>query len=149
MRHARLWGSFFTGITDYSFEIDDDGNPYWVVTTYKNNWGFSLPEADGILLIDAQTGETKRYGMDEIPSWIDRVQPEDFVINQIDNKGEYIHGVFNFLITRNSVLQREISLYIIMGAVTCLLALPVSVRMRVLSVFIWLIWLPKSQLCIK
>lgn len=96
VRHARLWGSFFTGITDYSFEIDDDGNPYWVVTTYKNNWGFSLPEADGILLIDAQTGETKRYGMDEIPSWIDRVQPEDFVINQIDNKGEYIHGVFNF-----------------------------------------------------
>lgn len=96
VRHARIWGSFFTGITDYSFEIDDDGNPFWVVTTYQNNWGFSLPEANGILLIDAQTGETKRYALDEIPSWIDRVQPEDFLIDQIDNKGEYIHGVFNF-----------------------------------------------------
>lgn len=96
VRHARIWGSFFTGITDYSFEIDDDGNPFWVVTTYRNNWGFSLPEANGILLIDAQTGETKRYALDEIPSWIDRVQPEDFLIDQIDNKGEYIHGVFNF-----------------------------------------------------
>lgn len=96
VRRARVWGSFFTGITDYSFEIDDDGNPYWVVTTYKNNWGFSLPEADGILLINAQTGEAKRYGMEEIPSWVDRVQPEDFVISQIDNKGEYVHGVFNF-----------------------------------------------------
>ena len=69
---------------------------YWVVTTYRNSWGFSLPEADGIILLDAQTGETHRYGLDEIPEWVDRVQPEDFIINQINNMGEYVHGVFNF-----------------------------------------------------
>ena len=95
-RHVRFGKGVLTGITDYSFELDDTGRPYWVVTTYRNLRGFALPEADGILLVDAQTGETQRYGMDEIPQWVDRVQPEDFVINQINNRGEYVHGIFNF-----------------------------------------------------
>ncbi len=95
-RKIRFSGGFFTGIDDFSFELDDTGRPYWVVTTYRNSWGFSLPEADGIILLDAQTGETHRYGLDEIPEWVDRVQPEDFIINQINNMGEYVHGVFNF-----------------------------------------------------
>lgn len=95
-RTARFKGSFFTGITDYSFELDDDGKPYWVVSTYKNICGFSLPEADGILLIDAETGSTEQYSLENVPEWIDRVQPEDFVLNQINNRGEYVHGIFNF-----------------------------------------------------
>ncbi|MGI5957893.1 MAG: hypothetical protein ACOX60_00555 [Massiliimalia sp.] len=95
-RHVRFGPGAWTGITDYSFELDDTGRPYWVVTTYKNLRGFALPEADGILLVDAQTGDIQQYGMDEIPEWVDRVQPEDFIINQINNQGEYVHGIFNF-----------------------------------------------------
>lgn len=96
VRTARFKGGLFDGITDYSFELDDTGRPYWVVTTYKNTCGFSLPEADGVLLVDAQTGETKKYSVDEVPEWIDRVQPENFIIEQINNKGQYVHGIFNF-----------------------------------------------------
>lgn len=95
-RYARLSAGLFTGITDYSFEIDDEGNPYWVLTTYKNSLGFVLPEATGVILVNAQNGDHERYSLDEVPEWVDRVQPEDFIINQIDNKGEYSHGVFNF-----------------------------------------------------
>ena len=95
-RTARFKGGLFDGITDYSFELDDSGHPYWVVTTYKNTCGFSLPEADGVLLVDAQTGETKKCSVEEVPEWIDRVQPEDFIIEQINNKGQYVHGIFNF-----------------------------------------------------
>lgn len=95
-RTARFKGGLFDGITDYSFELDDDGHPYWVVTTYRNTCGFSLPEADGVILVDAQTGDTQKYAMDEVPEWIDRVQPEDFILAQINNKGQYVHGIFNF-----------------------------------------------------
>lgn len=95
-RRIRFSIGAFKGITDYSFELDEDGKPYWVVTTYKNKRGFSLPEANGILLVDAQTGSIKSYDMENIPDWVDRVQPEDFVINQINNKGKYVHGIFNF-----------------------------------------------------
>jgi len=95
-RKVRLSGALFEGIADYSFELDDNGQPYWVVSTYKNKRGFSLPEATGVITLNASTGETVRYSMDNIPEWIDRVQPEDFIINQIDNQGKYVHGIFNF-----------------------------------------------------
>lgn len=95
-RKARFSGGFFTGITDYSFELDDQGKPYWVVTTYKNNVGFALPEANGVIVIDAQSGDSQQYAMNAIPQWVDRVQPEDFIIDQINNKGNYIKGIFNF-----------------------------------------------------
>lgn len=96
-RHVRLFnGGLFNGLTDYSFELNDDGEPFWVITMYKNNWLFSLPEAEGVLLVNASTGEGHKYGMDEIPEWIDRVQPEQFIMQQIANQGEYVHGFLNF-----------------------------------------------------
>ena len=95
-RKVRFGPGLMTGITDYSFELDDEGQPYWAISTYKNSRGFSLPEADGIILLNATTGQMDRYGMDEVPEWVDRVQPEDFVLAQIANRGNYVHGIFNF-----------------------------------------------------
>ena len=96
-RHVRLFGGgLFKGLTDYSFELDDDGVPYWVITTYKNRWLFNLPEATGVLTVNATTGETTQYTIDTLPEWVDRVQPESFVMNQIQNQGTYVHGIFNF-----------------------------------------------------
>ena len=95
-RKVRFGPGLMTGITDYSFELDDNGQPYWAVSTYKNTCGFGLPEANGIILLNATTGEMQRYGMDDIPEWVDRVQPENFVIQQIANRGNYVHGIFNF-----------------------------------------------------
>ena len=89
-------GGLFRGLTDYSFELDDEGNPFWVLTSYKNRWLFSLPEASGILLVNATTGEGVHYDLEHIPEWIDRVQPEDFIMQQIQNQGEYVDGFLNF-----------------------------------------------------
>jgi hypothetical protein len=86
----------FQGFTDYSFELDDNGQPHWVVSTYKNRRGFALPEATGAIIINAETGEHTRYSIQNLPQWVDRIQPEDFVMNQINNQGEYVHGIFNF-----------------------------------------------------
>ena len=96
LRRIRFGKGAFTGVTDYSFELDNSGKPYWVVTTYYNKRGFALPEANGIILVDAQTGSMQSYDLDEVPDWVDRVQPEDFVIEQINNRGKYVHGIFNF-----------------------------------------------------
>lgn len=95
-RHARFDGGLFSGLTDYSFELDDSGKPYWVVTTYKNLLGFSMPEAAGAIIIDAQTGKSAGYTIANMPKWVDRVQPEDYIMTQINNRGKYIHGVLNF-----------------------------------------------------
>lgn len=95
-RHVRFTKGLFTGITDYSFELDDTGKPYWVVSTYKNERFFALPEATGAIIVDATTGETKSYKIADIPEWIDRVQPEEFIVRQINNRGKYVKGIFNF-----------------------------------------------------
>ena len=96
VRRVRLAAGMFTGITDYSFELDDAGQPYYVVSTYRYLCGFSLPEVNGVIVVNATTGEMKKYKMDEIPAWVDRIQPEEFLMQQINNRGHYIHGVFNF-----------------------------------------------------
>lgn len=95
-RHTRFGGAWFDGITDPSFEIDDSGQPYWVYTTYRNLRGFNLPEATGAWVVNATTGEMQKYGIDNVPEWVDRIQPEDFIIRQIDNKGEFVRGWLNF-----------------------------------------------------
>ena len=46
--------------------------------------------------MNASTGDVQYYSIDEVPDWVDRVQPEDFIVNQINNQGEYVHGIFNF-----------------------------------------------------
>ncbi len=96
IRKVRLGAGLFTGITDYSFELDESGQPYYVVTTYKYLRGFALPEATGVILVNATTGSMEKYALADVPSWVDRVQPEQFIMEQINNKGKYIHGLFNF-----------------------------------------------------
>ncbi len=96
-RYVRLLkGQLFSGLTDYSFEISDDGDAYWIITLYENRWLFSLPEATGVITLNATTGDIAEYSMSDIPSWVDRVQPEEYIINQINNQGQYVHGIFNF-----------------------------------------------------
>ncbi len=96
MFFTRFTAALFTGVTDFSFELNDEGVPHWVITTYANRWGFALPEATGVIVMNAATGESEQYGLNDAPEWVDRVQPESFIIDQINNKGQYVHGVFNF-----------------------------------------------------
>lgn len=96
MWYTRFTAAPFDGLTDYSFELDDNGRPYWVVTTYKYLRGFALPEATGAVVMDCATGESHRYSISDLPDWVDRVQPEDFIMTQLNHKGEYVHGYLNF-----------------------------------------------------
>ena len=82
--------------TDFTFELDDNGRPYWVVTRYDNAIGITEAKAIGALVIDAQTGESEIYDIDNMPKWIDRIQPSKFINNYINKWGELVHGVFNF-----------------------------------------------------
>ena len=95
-RHLRFNGYASIGLTEYSFELNDEGYPYWVVTTYKNTTLFGNPEATGVVICDPQTGSTQWYSIEDTPSWVDIIQPESFIINQIKHYGKYVHGFWNF-----------------------------------------------------
>lgn len=60
-RHSYLSGQATVGLTDFEPEIDDDGVPYFVGTTYEHKVGFSGSESTGIVTVNAVTGAVVRY----------------------------------------------------------------------------------------
>lgn len=84
------------GHADYTFELDDEGNPYWVITRYDNAIVLTEQKAIGVLIIDAQTGESNVYDIENTPQWVDRIQPAGYINNYLNKWGELVHGVFNF-----------------------------------------------------
>lgn len=103
-RHMYINGLTNVGMTDFTLEINDEGRPYWVTSLYEHKIGFGGSNAIGTATVDAQTGEVKRYSIKDTPSWIDRIQPQDFIINQINDWGLYIKGFLNSVISEEGVL---------------------------------------------
>ena len=95
-RHAYLNGYSTIGLTDFTFEINDEGKPFWVITTYDKTIGFSGNNATGVLVVDAQNGAIQEYSIANTPKWVDRIQPIDFIEDQLNDWGTLIHGYFNF-----------------------------------------------------
>jgi hypothetical protein len=103
-RHIYINGIVDVGMTDFTLEIDDNGIPYWITTLYTHKIGFGGADAVGVCTVNAQSGEVKRYSIEDAPSWIDRIQPENFVIEQINNWGLYVKGFLNSVISEEGVL---------------------------------------------
>lgn len=103
-RHVRFAFPFEL-TTDFSFELDDDGNPYWVVSTYLPKVGmYGGNDATGVITVDPISGDMQKYGLDDVPEWVDRVQPSEFAIKQLDNWGLYVNGFFNTLFGQKDML---------------------------------------------
>jgi hypothetical protein len=95
-RYLYFNGYNTVGLTDFSFEIDDAGMPYWVVTKYKKQVGFSGNDATGIVVVNAQNGVITEYDIKNTPTWVDRIQPISFIKDQLNDWGEYVKGYWNF-----------------------------------------------------
>ena len=95
-RYLYFNGYNTVGLTDFSFEIDDAGVPYWVVTKYTKKVGFSGNDATGVIVLNAQNGDIKEYNIKNTPAWVDRIQPISFIKNQLNDWGEYVKGYWNF-----------------------------------------------------
>lgn len=104
-RHVYINGGMGRGMADYTLEIDDNGKPFWVVSLYEHKVGFGGANVNGTAIVDAKTGETKFYSIKDTPEWVDRIQPEDFVIDQINSWGVYVNGFINSIISEKGVLK--------------------------------------------
>ncbi len=94
-RHA-YFNDMRAAHTDYTFELDDEGNPYWVITRYDNAIGITEQKAIGTEIINVQTGETNIYDIENTPEWVDRIQPSNYIYNYLNKWGELVHGILNF-----------------------------------------------------
>ena len=104
-RHVYIKGGMSRGMADYTLEIDDNGKPFWVVSLYEHKVGFGGANVNGTAIVDTKTGETKFYSIKDTPEWVDRIQPEEFVVDQINSWGVYVNGFINSVISEKGVLK--------------------------------------------
>lgn len=86
------------------FEIDNDGNPYWIVPTIKYSGVGMKKEIKGAIVLDPITGKSKNYKVKDIPTWIDHVYSADLIMEQIDNWGTYRNGFLNSIFGQKNVV---------------------------------------------
>ncbi len=104
MRHLRF-NYPFSIFSQPAFEVDDQGNPYYVATTFTRNFFIKEPEANGVVIVNAMTGETQQYSLNEAPSWIDRIHNSDLILHQIRMNGLYKNGFWNSLFSKSGVTE--------------------------------------------
>lgn len=91
---------------DLSFEIDDNGVPYWICPVKKFNIGLFGGETIGrVVLCNAITGETKDYSIENAPEWIDRAYSADLLVELYDYYGTLKHGFFNSVLGQKDCLH--------------------------------------------
>lgn len=90
------------------FEIDNDGNPYWVIPTIKKEIGlFNGPTPSGVLVVDPISGDMNLYDLEDTskPDWLQRAVDETVVEEQANNALTYKNGFFNTLFAKKEVFQ--------------------------------------------
>lgn len=88
------------------FEIDEEGNPYWVVSKLEHKVGlFGATDVTGILIVDAVKGDIEEYSVDDIPEYIDNVYPTDVLISLFNYYGMYQDGFWNSIFGQKGVIQ--------------------------------------------
>lgn len=91
---------------EVSFEIDDNGVPYWVASVVKYRIGFwSGKDIGGAVLLNAVTGECTYYDIGDVPTWVDQIYDSAIVINQLSYNGKYRSGFWNSVFGQKGVLQ--------------------------------------------
>lgn len=89
-----------------SFEINDEGTPYWVASTVSYKIGiWSGRDIGGAVLVNAVTGESQYYDLNDIPTWVDQVFDSNMIINQLTYNGKYRSGFFNSIFGQKGVLK--------------------------------------------
>ena len=90
---------------ELSFEIDEEGVPYWICPVRKYNIGlFGGVTVGRVVLCNAVTGETQDYAIEDVPQWIDRAYSADLLVELYDYYGTLKHGYFNSVLGQKDCL---------------------------------------------
>lgn len=91
---------------DKYFEIDDEGNPYWVIPTIKKEIGVISGKTNkGVIIVNPVNGDIKRYDIGSEPSWVDRATNDKILEKQATNALTYKNGFFNSKFAKKEVFQ--------------------------------------------
>ena len=108
MRHMRF--KYPTYIFDEPhFEIDEAGEPFWLCPVLDKTIGlFGGTDVKGVVLVNAITGESAEYTLDEVKNdpalqWIDVIYSNSLLVEQYNYHGKYGGGFINSIIVQDGV----------------------------------------------
>lgn len=87
-----------------NFEVDNEGNPYWVIPTIKYVSIGLRRDVEGVILFNPIDGTSKWYKVDEVPTWVDHVYNSDLILEQVNDWGSYKHGFLNTIFGQKEVV---------------------------------------------
>ena len=110
-RHLRFQYPTFM-FADATFEIDDEGNPYWICARLDKTIGlFGGTDAIGAVVVkaDSENGESAYYTIDQIKNenslqWLDRIYDSDLIVEQYNYYGKYQNGFWNSVLGQRDVI---------------------------------------------
>ncbi len=115
-RHA-----YYNGLNKYRlensfFEIDEEGNPYYVMQ-------YSLPtifinggnKIKVIAVVNAVSGEVNIYDPTEVPGWVESVYPNSLIFEHLNYWGSLQEGWLNSIFAQRGVLQTSTGTRVIMN----------------------------------
>ena len=104
-RYVQLKYPFYM-FDEKSFEIDEDGHPWWICPVQKRTIGlFGGTTIDRVVMVNATTGECTDISIDEVPEWVDRAYPAELLIEQYNWSGAYKDGWLNSWLGQKNVVQ--------------------------------------------
>lgn len=92
IRHVWQSGYSTYRIADYHLELDNSHRPFWIVSLTRPTIGYFGHKVCKVLLVDPETGAIQPFEVDETPTWVDRIIPEDIAVNNFRSFGHYSQG---------------------------------------------------------
>ena len=84
---------------DKYFEINEDGNPYYIVSVLDANAGlFGCKDVSEVIIFDPVTGDSEIYDVEDVPEWVDIVYDGDLASQKYNWKGLLSGGFINSII---------------------------------------------------
>jgi len=94
----------FYNFDSINFEIDNEGNPYWVASVIKYHGLNQRREVTGVVIFDPITAKSNYYKVEDVPTWVDHVYEADLILEQVNDWGAYKNGFWNSVVTEKEVV---------------------------------------------
>lgn len=89
-----------------SFEVDDEGNPYYIITCLKPKvFPFGAMDVCEAVIFDPCTGESEIYAVEDVPAWVDAVYSGDLAEQKYNWFGTLSGGFINSIIGNKDCKQ--------------------------------------------
>ncbi|CAM3723255.1 hypothetical protein ERUR111494_08580 [Erysipelothrix urinaevulpis] len=86
----------FSYLGGWNFEVNDEGHPYWIVSTLTKEVGlWGAQNVKSIIVVDAVSGESKNYKIDDVPEWVDLVYPTPMLLSHAKDHYSLSKGYIN------------------------------------------------------